>query len=56
MLQAIKSDDDYSEAVDRIWDLFIVETPVGSIEYEELQHLLKLVESYDDQHYPPRSI
>jgi len=47
---SIKSIDDYEETLERIGEL--MDAAPGSPEEQELEHLVALIERYEEEHYP----
>lgn len=49
-MKAIKSEQDYDQALDRMNELFFA--PVNTPEGDELEVLAILIEAYEEKHYP----
>jgi HTH-type transcriptional regulator/antitoxin HigA len=52
MLKPIKTEDQYNEALARIYDLLQIDIKENSDESDELEVLSILVENYESEHYP----
>lgn len=50
MIKTIKSEKDYQEALQRLDELF--DAKIGTPESDEADILAKLIENYENQHYP----
>ena len=52
MLKPIKTDDQYNEALARVYELIQTDIKDDSAEYDELEILSVLVKEYENAHYP----
>jgi len=52
MLKPIKTEDQYNEALARVYDLMQKDSKENSDESDELEVLSILVENYESEHYP----
>jgi HTH-type transcriptional regulator/antitoxin HigA len=52
MLKPIKTDDQYQEALARVYDLMQIDIIENSPESDELEVLGILVSAYENEHYP----
>ncbi|TAE76355.1 MAG: hypothetical protein EAZ85_00345 [Bacteroidetes bacterium] len=48
MNHKLNSTEQYQNALKRVWDLMQISHPIGSVEYEELDLLVSLIEDYED--------
>ncbi|TAE27575.1 MAG: transcriptional regulator [Cytophagales bacterium] len=52
MLKVIKNEQEYENALARVYELMQVDLPDDSQESDELEVLALLIEHYEDKHYP----
>lgn len=52
MLKVIKTEDEYKNALERIYILIQMDLTDDSLESDELEALALFVEDYEDKHYP----
>ena len=48
----LRSEEEYDVAVARLYDLMQTNVPFDSKESQELEQLARMVEAYEDKHYP----
>ena len=54
MFEAIKTEDQYEQALAHVYDLMQKDLIENSIEFDELKELGVLVQAYEKEHYPIR--
>ena len=54
MFEAIRSEDQYEQALARVYDLMQMDIIENSPEFRELEKLGVLVQAYEKEHYPIR--
>ena len=52
MLKVIKTDEEYQEALGRLYDLMQMDLADDSNELNEMEALGLFIEHYEDKHYP----